>query len=140
MLIVSVLSFVLFGLCGVFHYSIMRSAHVRLMQSALPRSVKLLVCLYTAGIAHIAEAGLYAIAFKVGQRLGVGGFSSENTMTPMDTVYFSLVNFTSLGLGDIYPTGHLRLLAGVETLNGFLLITCSASFIYLLMAAEMEKK
>ena len=41
----------------------------------------------------------------------------------MDIFYFSLVNYTSLGLGDIYPTGHSRFLAGLESLNGFLLIS-----------------
>jgi len=57
-------------------------------------------------------------------------------MTAVDTLYFSLVNYTSLGLGDIYPTGHLRFLAGVESLNGFLLISCSAALIYLLMTGS----
>ncbi|MEQ8900570.1 MAG: ion channel [Roseovarius sp.] len=51
----------------------------------------------------------------------------------MDFFYFSLVNYSSLGLGDIYPTGHLRFLAGVEALNGFLLISCSASTIFLVV-------
>jgi len=54
----------------------------------------------------------------------------------MDTIYFSLVNYTSLGLGDIYPTGHLRFLAGIASLNGFLLIGCSASFLFLYMTAH----
>jgi len=45
--------------------------------------------------------------------------------------YFSVVNYSSLGLGDIYPTGHLRFPAGIEALNGFLLISCSASTIFL---------
>ena len=44
----------------------------------------------------------------------------------MDVFYFSLVSYTSLGLGDIVPTGHLRFVAGVEALNGFLLISCSS--------------
>jgi hypothetical protein len=57
-------------------------------------------------------------------------------MTAVDTLYFSLVNYTSLGLGDIYPTGHLRFLAGVESLNGFLHISCSAALIYLLMTGS----
>lgn len=57
-------------------------------------------------------------------------------MTAVDTLHFSLVNYTSLGLGDIYPTGHLRFLAGVEPLNGFLLISCSAALIYPLMTGS----
>lgn len=42
-------------------------------------------------------------------------------------LYLSVVNCSSLGLDDIYPTGHLRFLASVEALNGFLLIRYSAS-------------
>lgn len=46
---------------------------------------------------------------------------------------FSAETFTSLGLGDIVPTGPLRFLAGVEALNGLLLIGWSASYTYLAM-------
>ena len=54
----------------------------------------------------------------------------------MDVFYFSLVSYTSLGLGDIVPTGHLRLVAGVEALNGFLLISCSAAYLFLFMSHQ----
>jgi hypothetical protein len=36
-------------------------------------------------------------------------------------------------LGDIAPLGPVRLLAGVEALNGLLMIAWSASFTYLSM-------
>ena len=38
-----------------------------------------------------------------------------------------------VGLGDLYPTEHLRLMAGVAALNGLLLVGWSASFTYLSM-------
>ena len=38
-------------------------------------------------------------------------------------VYFSVVSYTTLGIGDIYPLAGLRLLAGVESLAGLLMIT-----------------
>ena len=41
--------------------------------------------------------------------------------------------FTTVGFGDIVPTGPLRLLAGMEALTGFVLITWTASFLYLEM-------
>jgi hypothetical protein len=41
--------------------------------------------------------------------------------------------FTSLGFGDVTPSGPLRLLAGMEALNGLLLIGWSASYIHLAM-------
>ena len=128
------ISTVLFGACGMLHYAVMATMHGHLATRRWPRGAKLVICLYTAGLAHALEAGLYVIGFLLGQRLGIGGFRKDETMSVMDTFYFSMVNFTSLGLGSVYPSGHLRLVAVVESLNGFLLITCSASFIYLLMS------
>lgn len=46
----------------------------------------------------------------------------------------------ALGVGDIYPTGHLRMLAGVKSLNGFLLISSSASFIYLVKSKSAQQE
>ena len=41
--------------------------------------------------------------------------------------------YTSLGLGDIHPTGPMRLLVGLEALAGLMLIGWSSSFTYLSM-------
>jgi len=38
-----------------------------------------------------------------------------------------------LGLSDFQPTGALKIIAGLEALTGFLLITWSASFGYTAM-------
>ena len=37
-------------------------------------------------------------------------------------IYFSIVTITSLGYGDIYPTGISRILAGIEVILGLSLI------------------
>lgn len=37
-----------------------------------------------------------------------------------EAVYFSLVAYTTLGLGDVVPAAGWRLLAGMEAANGFL--------------------
>ena len=57
-----------------------------------------------------------------------------------DYVYFSLVNYTSLGIGDIYPTGALRLIAGVEALTGLMMITWSATFTFLEMKSLWDDR
>ena len=44
-----------------------------------------------------------------------------------------MVSYTTLGIGDIYPLEGLRLMTGVESLAGLLMITWSASFTYLTM-------
>jgi hypothetical protein len=48
-------------------------------------------------------------------------------------VYFSAETYTSLGYGDVVPHGDLRLLAGMEALNGLLLIGWTASYTYISM-------
>ncbi len=57
-------------------------------------------------------------------------FDKVSAMGWMDYFYFSLINITTLGLGDIYPTQHLRVIAGVEALTGFALISCSAQLFW----------
>jgi hypothetical protein len=65
--------------------------------------------------------------------VGIGSLAGAGGPTLTNCLYFSAETYTSLGFGDIVPSGPLRLLAGVETLNGLLLIGWSASFTYLSM-------
>ncbi len=52
-----------------------------------------------------------------------------------DAVYLSASTFTTIGFGDITLSGPIRFLCGTEGLIGFILITWSASFLFL----EMER-
>ena len=47
--------------------------------------------------------------------------------------YLSFTTFTPLGYGDIEPFGILRFLTGIEALAGLVLITWSASFLFVEM-------
>lgn len=87
---------------------------------------------------HLLITGLFALGFAGSARLGLGGFEKEAVVSAMDLFYFSLINITTLGLGDIYPTGHLRALAGIESLTGFLLISCTAQFVFSTMKKQEE--
>jgi len=135
---IALIALVIFILCGVLHYvcliSAMRKLKGRSFGGAIRMSVTLLVC----GLAHISEAGVYALGYMLGEALGFGSFLGQANMTSMDVFYFSLVSYTSLGLGDIYPVGHLRFLAGIEALNGFLLISCSAALIFHSMSDHLR--
>lgn len=57
-------------------------------------------------------------------------------MSWMDYFYFSLVNFTTLGRGDITPLGHLRFIGGIEAFVGFLMITASGSYVLQVMSGN----
>lgn len=45
-------------------------------------------------------------------------------------LYFSSTTYSSLGIGDVFPIESLRILAGIEAINGLILITWSAAFSY----------
>lgn len=49
-------------------------------------------------------------------------------------VYFSVTTYSSVGYGDIFPVGPLRIMTGVETVNGLILIGWSTTYTY--FAAE----
>lgn len=98
-------------------------------------SARMLVIVFTALVAHLFEVGLYAVVFAVGEiGFALSSFGGARVSHPLDYLHFSLVSYTSLGLGDIVPTGYLSFLAGIEALNGLLLIAWSGSFIYIAMA------
>lgn len=124
--------------CGGVHYVAMTTLHERITRLPVNRAAKAQLALLGLSAAHLIEAGLYAAGFRLGERLALGGFSGADTSDGMSVFYFSLVNYTSLGLGDIYPTGHLRFLAGLESLNGFLLISCSAAMLYLIATERSQ--
>jgi len=75
-------------------------------------------------VAAFASLCLIASTTQLSSRVP---FSFENCL------YFSAETYTSLGFGDLTPAGPLRLLSGVEALNGLVLIGWSASFTYIAM-------
>lgn len=133
MLIVIICCVFLIGLTTLMHYEILRAVHVMLPRLKIPARTKLLVVIFSAFFAHALEIGLYTVTiFALIRYMGAGTLSGGETSL-LDCLYFSAETFTSLGLGDIAPTGAVRLVAGTEALNGLLLIAWSASYTYLSM-------
>ena len=117
------------------HYEVLAMLSSRLPGMAIAPRLKLVVVVLSTFVAHAGEIALYAVAMWASvHAFGVGGFSGSIGASLQACLYFSAETYTSLGFGDIVPLGPLRLLAGVETLNGLLLIGWSASFTYLSMA------
>lgn len=84
-------------------------------------------------VAHSIEVALFAFAYKVSIASGFGALEGNFEGSLADHLYFSYAAFTTVGFGDIVPTGPLRLLAGMEALTGFVLITWTASYLCLEM-------
>lgn len=130
-IIVSVLAVVATSL---FHFSVLKWLSGGMARIRMSARIRTLVIVLAAMAAHIAEVVLYAVAYWISiDVFALGRFGGLAVERPLDYLYFSSVTYTSLGLGDVFPLGHVRFLAGVEALNGLLLIAWSGSFIYLAM-------
>ena len=139
MLSTIILTFAIFAIvCAVHIGGIAGTArHIRRISGHGRRTACLLPLLLAL---HLAGAALFAIGFYFGGLLGRGALSGSSPPDAMDQFYFSLINMTTLGLGDVYPVGHLRFLAGVESLTGFLLLSCSASYVFQSMHHGVEER
>jgi hypothetical protein len=125
---------ILLVLTTIIHYEILRKLTAWLPELQMPARAKLMMVIFATFIAHAAEILLYAIAFYVLARyLAAGTLGDAGRSSLALSLYFSAETYTSLGYGDVVPGGALRLLAGMEALNGLLLIGWSASYTYLAM-------
>ncbi|HEX4943756.1 MAG TPA: ion channel [Usitatibacteraceae bacterium] len=116
------------------HFEMLTQLSARLPGIVIASRLKLVVVMLTTFATHAIEIALYAVAiWSCIWLAGVGGLPGASGSTFVNCFYFSAETYTSLGFGDIVPSGSLRLLAGVETLNGLLLIGWSSSYIYLSM-------
>ncbi len=116
------------------HYESLRFIWRVLPRLTLPPRRRILVVIIALFAAHTAEVWLHAFAYYLlADHFGIGTFGGHFGAGFDDYLYFSTVTYTSLGFGDVYPLGGLRLIAGVETLTGLVMIAWSASFTYLAM-------
>lgn len=82
-------------------------------------------------LAHLLEIALFAGAlFALDQLIPGASLSGAFTGAIEDYLYFSATTYSSLGLGDIVPSGSLRILVGVEALVGLIMIAWTAAFLF----------
>jgi len=116
------------------HYEFLRRSQQIAERSPLRPSMRIVVMLLGAFLAHTVEIYVYALGYLLIDRLHVDPvFSGIFDGNFDDYLYFSVVSYTTLGFGDIIPVGPTRLLSGTEALNGLVLIAWTASVTYLMM-------
>ena len=115
-------------------YEIMRFVWAWLPKPSMHPRYRVLIVMIAIFFSHTVAVWLYAFLYwGLTDYAQIGSLSGEHDGSLMSYVYFSAATYSSLGVGDIFPHGPLRFLAGVQVINGLVLIACSASFIYLTM-------
>jgi len=116
------------------HYEALRGLDWAVMHLKKVNRLRVVFVVLGCFCAHIAEVIMFAVGLYLSAtRFGLGALKGATGDGFGDYLYLSLTCYTSLGLGDIYPTGPLRLLIGVEALVGLTLIAWSATFTFLEM-------
>ena len=88
---------------------------------------------------HVVQIWIFGLAYL--WLLGSGDYGALEGMqgiTLVDSVYYSAMVYTTIGFGDIYPTGPVRLMTGMEGITGLTMITWSASFTFIEMGKEWK--
>ncbi len=73
-------------------------------------------------VMHLLEVSLWAFAYR--------WLPNAEVMSVEQTLYFSLVTFTTLGYGDITLDAPWRIMTGIEALNGVLLLGWSTALTF----------
>jgi energy-converting hydrogenase Eha subunit A len=132
-----VLNATLVAIVVLIHFEALNKLSLITPKIPIQHRLRVLIGVSGALIAHVIEIFVFAFGyyFMVNQA-GFGTLIGRLDNSLMDCAYFSFVNFTTLGFGDIVATGDIRFLAGLEALTGLVLITWTASFMFI----EMEKQ
>jgi hypothetical protein len=122
--------------CVVLHYESLSWLTGWMKRITLPPRRHILVLIFAILILHIMEVWIFGLGyFLLISGEGHGTLVSNHAIGFLDCIYYSAVCFTTLGLGDVIPTGAIRFVTGTEALTGFVLVTWSASFTFF----EMER-
>jgi Ion channel len=134
LLLTAGLTVLLVALCAFVHYEVLRTCNEALPRLQwIPGRALVLIATGAAFCSHVIQMALFAGAYWLLHDTTLGSLHGQAQNTASTFLYFSAETYTSLGFGDVYPIGEMRLIAGIEALTGLLMIGWSASFTYLEM-------
>lgn len=131
-----IINIVLVSLAVLIHYEMLFRLSRIIPRLKMRHRFRVVIGIVGSLLAHIIEIWIFAIGYYLMIHSGKFGTLTGNiSHTILDCAYFSFVTYTSLGIGDIVPEGNIRFVTGLEALTGLVLITWSASFLFI----EMQK-
>lgn len=128
------------GVVVMLHYEFLHQTTLLMPRLPIRHRFRIILGVILALIAHSAEVWIFALAYYfMHHAQDWGHLEGSFDGSLLDCVYFSFTMYTTLGTGDIAPVGDLRFLTGLESLTGLVLITWTASFLYLEMTRYWDE-
>lgn len=133
-MVVVILSVLLVAASIVIHYEALRFASRGASDIGVRPRIRLWLMLGGAILSHLIHIGLFGLGFVLIEFVfGTGQLNGPDSGTFEDAFYFAITSYTTLGIGDVYPSGQARLLSGIAALTGLVMVTWTASLTYLYM-------
>lgn len=79
---------------------------------------------------HTAEILAFAIVYRVVLEWDAMGDLGASAQSWSGLIYFSGINFATLGYTQIETSGPIRMINMMQSLGGFMVLTWSATFLY----------
>ncbi len=136
MIQITLVNLVVVAVVVLIHYEALNLLAISRLRSRAHHRLRIVLDVFGVLLAHCLEIWIFAAVYY--WLMQVGGFGGLELLTGSviefaDCLYYSFTTYTTLGYGDVVPIGQLRYLAGIESLTGLVLITWSASFLFLQM-------
>lgn len=127
-------------LCVYVHLTMLRLLNDRVLprfqrHSRTAAGIMVLIAL----VGHLLEIWIFAVAILIVGSLSDTQFAEELQLDGFDAFYYSAVSYTSMGAEPLHES-PLRILTAIEALTGLILITWTASFIFLVMQQTWEER
>jgi len=124
----------------IIHYEFLYRFTILMPRLKIRHRFRIVLGVFAALSAHALEVWIFAVSYYFMHHADNWGYFVGNFEgSLLDCAYFSFTTYTTLGFGDIVPIGDLRYLTGLESLTGLVLITWSASFLYLEMTRYWDQ-
>jgi hypothetical protein len=134
MLSVTLINALVVVLAVIIHYECLLRLNDWLPRLNVWSRFRIVVGVLGALVAHALEVWCFALVYYSMVQSGKwGSLTGQFDGSLLDCVYFSFTTYTTIGFGDISPVGDLKFLTGLEALTGLVLITWTASFLFLEM-------
>ena len=113
------------------HFGALSTLRSGLPRLGLARGWQMAVGVFALFLAHLLEIALYAVAYWVISRVtSQPSFAQGSVDSALDLLHFSATAFSTLGLSDLEAKGLCKLVAPLEGLVGFTMITWSATYTF----------
>lgn len=124
-------------LCIGLHFEILSKCRGYLTLLSEQRRRRVLILIFIILFAHTVEIWIFAFGYMILTRwFDIGSLSGLEAQQLPDYVYYSAMVYTTVGFGDVLPTGAIRFMTGMEALTGLVMITWSASYTFLEMQRD----